>query len=117
MVLRNFPEAVKEFAIQAYQKPDDEKNLRQTHVSFSGTPQKHPYDPEKVVLVVDPYSSNVSYFEFSTRDISFVEELTNMVDAAGDVIPFMRIWVKKDSIGIRSTPFVVADTGCTCKGA
>ncbi len=115
MVLRSFPEAVKEFAIQAYQKPDDEKNLRQTHVSFSGTPQKHPYDPEKVVLVVDPYSSNVSYFEFATRDISFVEELTNMVDAAGDVIPFMRIWVKKDSIGIRSTPFVVADTGYACK--
>ncbi len=113
MVLRNFPEAVKKFAIQAYQKPDNEKDLRQTHISFSGTPQKHPCDPDKVVLVVDPYSSNISYFEFLTRDISFVEELTNIVDAAGDVIPLMRIWVRKDSIGVRSTPFVVADTSGT----
>ncbi len=110
MVLRNFPEAVKEFAIQVYQKPEDEKDLRKTHVAFSGTPQKHPSDLDKVVLVIDPYSSNVSYYEFLTRDISFVEDLTNMVDAAGNVIPFMRIWVKKESIGIRSTPFVVADT-------
>ncbi len=113
MVLRNFPEAVKEFAVQAYQKPDDEKDLRQTHVSFSGTPQKHPYDPEKVILVIDPYSSNVSYFEFLTRDISFVEELSNMVDSAGQVIPIMRLWVRKESIGVRSTPFVVADTSHT----
>jgi len=110
MVLRNFPEAVKEFAIQVYQKPENEKDLRRTHVSFSGTPQKHPYDKDKVILVIDPYSSNVSYFEFLTRDISFVEDLTNMVDTAGNVIPFMRLWVKKESIGIRSTPFVVADT-------
>ncbi len=110
MVLRNFPEAVKEFAIQAYQKPEDEQDLRLTHVSFSGTPQKHPCDPDKVILVIDPYSSNVSYFEFLTRDISFVEELNNVVDSAGRVIPFMRLWVKRNSIGIRSTPFVVADT-------
>ncbi len=113
MVLRNFPEAVKKFAIQVYQKPEDEKDLRRTHVSFSGTPQKHPYDPEKVILVIDPYSSNVSYFEFLTRDISFVEELSNMVDSAGQVIPIMRLWVRKESIGVRSTPFVVADTSHT----
>ncbi|MBU0944635.1 MAG: inorganic pyrophosphatase Ppa [Proteobacteria bacterium] len=110
MVLRNFPEAVKEFAIQTYQKPKDEQDLRLTHVSFSGTPQKHPYNPDKVILVIDPYSSNVSYYEFLTRDISFVEELSNLVDSTGRIIPLMRLWVKKKSIGTRSTPFVVADT-------
>ncbi len=110
MVLRNFPEAVKEFAIQVYQKPENEKNLRKTHVSFSGTPQKHPYDPDKVILVVDPYSTNISYYEFFTQDISFVEELNNVADPEGNIIPFMRLWVRKESIGIHSTPFVVADT-------
>ncbi len=110
MVLRNFPEAIKEFAIQVYQKPENENDLRQTHISFSGTPQKHPFDTDRVVLVMDPYSSNVSYLEFLSRDVSFVEELRNMVDPDGHVIPFMRLWVKKGSIGVRSTPFVVANT-------
>ncbi len=110
MPLRNFPQAVKEFAIQVYQKPADDSDLSKTHIAFTGTPQKHHYDPDKVVLVSDPYSSNVSYYEFMTKDISFVEELMNSVDINGQTIAIMRLWVKKDSIGVRSTPFVVADT-------
>ncbi len=110
MPLRNFPEAVKEFAIQIHKKPENIEVLSQTHVSFTGTPQKHQHDPDKVILVIDPYSSNVSYYEFHTGDISFVEELNNSVDMEGRVIPIMRLWVKKKSIGIHCTPFMVADT-------
>lgn len=110
MPLRNFPQAVKKFAIQVYQKPADDQALGKTHIAFTGTPQKHHYDPDKVILVTDPYSSNISYYEFCTQDISFVEELVNSVDMNGQTVPIMRLWVKKESIGIRSTPFVVADT-------
>ena len=110
MPLRNFPQAVKEFAIQVYQKPADDTDLSKTHIAFTGTPQKHHYDKYKVILVTDPYSSNISYYEFWTKDISFVEELMNSVDISGQTVPIMRLWVKKQSIGIRSTPFVVADT-------
>jgi hypothetical protein len=110
MPLKNFPEAVKEFAIQVYKKPKDLENLVQTHVAYTGTPQKHHYDPDKVILVLDAFSTNISYYEFKTKDISYVEELHNIVDMDGRVIQVMRIWVKKNSIGVRCTPFVVADT-------
>ena len=64
----------------------------------------------KIILVVDPCSDNTFYYEFNTEDISFVEELANIVTMDGTVIPMARIWVKKKSIAIRSTPFVVETT-------
>jgi len=110
MPLSNFPQAVIRFEIQVYQRPSDEKRLRDTHIAFSGAPQKHPASPQKIILVVDPYSDNTFYYEFNTQDISYVEELANLVTMDGEVIPMARIWVKKKSIAIRSTPFVVENT-------
>ncbi|HPA13950.1 MAG TPA: inorganic pyrophosphatase Ppa [Desulfobacterales bacterium] len=96
--------------IEAYKKPRDLKQLGRTHVPFSGAPQKHPYDSEKIILVIDPYSSNTFYYEFRAEDISYVEELPNIVNLEGKAITMARIWVKKMSIGLRSTPFIVQDT-------
>ncbi len=110
MPLSNFPQAVIRFELQAYQRPSDEKRLRDTHIAFSGAPQKHPTNPQKIILVVDPYSDNTFYYEFNTQDISFVEELANIVTMDGDVVPMARLWVTKKSIAVRSTPFVVEST-------
>lgn len=110
MPLRDFPKAVKEFAVQVYKRPMDENRFYETHIAFTGTPQKHLFDQEKVVLVVDPFSFNTSYYEFYTSDISFVEELQTTVNDAKQAISIVRIWVKKQAIGVHSTPFVVADT-------
>lgn len=110
MPLRNFPEGVKKFALQIYIKPKDKRQLAETHIAFTGTPKKHYYDKDKVILVSDPFSSNTFYYEFITKDISFVEELGTTVNMDGEALPIMRLWVKKNSIGVRCTPFVVADT-------
>jgi inorganic pyrophosphatase len=110
MPLTNFPQTFIQFEIQAYQRPENEKRLRDTHATFSGAPQQHPYNTQKILLVVDPYSTNTFYYEFYTRDISYVEELANIVNMDGEVVPMVRVWVKKKSIAIRSTPFVVEDT-------
>ena len=42
-------------------------------------------------------------------DIAFVEELPNMVTVDEEVIPIVRLWVRKGSIAIRSIPFWVED--------
>ena len=106
----NYPQGALKFEIQAYKRPRDVKSLTKTHVCFSGTPRKHPYDREKVILVADPYSSHTFFYEFSKADVTYVEELPNLVAADGQTFPMVRIWVKKNSIAVRSTPFVVADT-------
>jgi inorganic pyrophosphatase len=43
------------------------------NVSFAGSPRKHPYAPDKIVLVADPYSANTFYFEFEKSDVAFAE--------------------------------------------
>lgn len=106
----NYPQEAVAFQIQAYRKPKNLHALRHENVSFTGSPRKHPYDLDKIILVADPYSTNTFYFEFEKSDISFVEELPNVVDMEGNTLTMIRIWVKKGSIAIRSTPFIAADT-------
>jgi len=110
MVIAKILESSREFEIQTYKKPEDIHQMNLTHVSFSGTPLHHPYDKAKVVLLTDPFSSNTLYYEFFTRDISYAEHLENIVDPEGKTLNIVRIWVKKKSIGVRCTPFLVEDT-------
>lgn len=93
--------------LTAFKPAKDLKSLKQTHVAFTGSPRKHPYDSQKIILLADPYSHNTHYDEFKTDDIAFVEELPNIVDINEDVVAMVRIWVKKGSVGLRCTPFWV----------
>jgi len=109
MPITTFLQQAKTLEIQTFKKHKDLKTLKADHVPFSGSPLKHPYDREKVILLVDPFSGNSFYYEFKTDDISLVEELPNLVSMDGETIQMARIWVKKWRVGLRCTPFVVAD--------
>ena len=110
MTSESYPQEAVKFHIQAYQKPKNVHILKETHVSFSGSPKKHPYDTDKVILVADPFCTNTLYYEFNKDDISYLEELPNLVSMDGETITMVRIWVKKMSVGIRCSPFIVEDT-------
>ena len=110
MPIKHFPEEHEKFEIQAYKKPKSLKLLKETHIAFTGSPRKHPYDPDRVILITDPYSKITSYYEFKTADISYVEELVNLVNIDGETVPMARIWVKKKSIGAKASLFIVDDT-------
>ena len=110
MTSESYPQEAVKFQIQAYQKPKNIQVLRETHVSFSGAPKKHPYDKDKIILVADPFSTHTLYYEFNKDDISYLEERPNLVNLDGETITMVRIWVKKMSIGIRCSPFIVEDT-------
>ena len=115
MPISNYLQETKKFEIQTYEKPKDFSMLRDSHIAFTGAPRKHPYDPDKVILIVDPYSTNTFYYEFRADDIAYVEELPSMVNLEGKSITMVRLWIKKMSIGVRCTPFIVQDTGLTSK--
>jgi inorganic pyrophosphatase len=111
MTVESYPQEALQFQIQTYKKPKDIHALRNTHVSFSGSPRKHPYDSNKVILIVDPFSADNLYYEFNKDDISYLEELPNIVNPDGSAIAVVRVWVKKMSVAIRCSPFIVEDTG------
>jgi hypothetical protein len=110
MVTKNFPQQVRKFEIQTYRRPRSLKDLRKNHIPSSGSPLKHPYDPKKVVIIPDPYRANPIYYEFKSSDISYMEELPKIVDLDGDTMNVVRIWVKKESVGVLCSPFLVGET-------
>ena len=96
------------FEIEKYKAPKDVHSLSKTHVPYTGSPQKHPLDPEQIILVPDPYNDFSSYLEFKRNDIAYVEKLAHIVNMAGETVSMARIWVKKGSVAVQCTPFQVA---------
>jgi hypothetical protein len=103
------PQQPPKLEVQLYKKPKDIDALRQTHVPFSGAPHQHRSGPDRIMLVTDPYGGLTPYYEFAVKDIAFVEELPNMVTYDGEIITMVRIWVRKNSLGLHCSPFVVED--------
>jgi hypothetical protein len=110
MPVRGLLQQSKKLEIEAYKKPRDLKELRKRHVPFSGSPSIHPYDPKRVILVPDPYSTSLFYYEFKSEDIAFIEKLPNLVNLDGETLKMARLWVKKRSVGVVCTPFLVEET-------
>ncbi len=107
MTITKFLQKAEIFQIEACDKPQD---LKVEHVPFSGALRKHPHDSEKILLIADPYSGINSFYEFMAEDISFVEELENIADIDGNTVKIFRIWIKKKSIGLHCSAFVVEET-------
>jgi inorganic pyrophosphatase len=110
MQITKHPKEFEKLEIQAYQRPQDIRSLRKTHVAFSGSPRKHRYDADRVMLQSDPFSEQNLYYEFKKSDIAFIEELPSLVNLEGETIAMIRLWIKKGSIAVRYAPFIVGDT-------
>lgn len=95
------------YQVEPYKKTG---SLPVTHVPFTGTPRKHDHDPGKILLIPDPFSTGTFYYEFFLSDVEYIEKLSSMVNLSGDTLPMVRVWVRKGSLALRSTPFVVEDT-------
>ena len=95
------------FEIEKYKVPKDIQSLSKTHMPYTGSPQKHPRDPDRIILIPDPYNSNSPYLEFNKVDITHVEKLANVVNMGGETVTMVRVWVKNDSVAIQCTPFQV----------
>jgi inorganic pyrophosphatase len=106
MTIKKFLEKTKKFELEAYKKFPD---LLLDHVPFTGSPQKHPYDKEKIILITDPFSTNTFYYEFNIEDIEGTEKLPSLVTLEGETVSMLSLWVRKGSIGVKAIPFVVED--------
>ena len=95
------------YEIQTYGRSNDVIELGKTHISFCGSPYRHPQDPEKVLLIVNPLSTHAFYYVFRSRDITSAEKLPSLVSFQGEIINMARIWVKQGSVGVRSSHFLV----------
>lgn len=106
MPITKFLQEAKKFEILTFTQSQHFNDLRETHVPFSGSPHHHPYFEDKFILMVDPYCSS-DYYEFDSNDVDFVEELPSIVNLNGETVTMVLVWVKKQSLALRCSPFVV----------
>ena len=96
------------FEIEKYKAPKDARSLSKTHLPYTGAPRKHPLNPDQILLVPDQYNPQSAYLEFRKNDITHVEKLANLTNLEGETVPMARIWVKKGSLAVQCTPFLVS---------
>jgi inorganic pyrophosphatase len=110
MSITSFLQKAEKLEVQKYRPPADRQQLSKNHIAYSGSPFKHPNDPEKIVLIADPFSQNTFYYEFDLDDITFAEDLPSIVNLDDESLNMVRLWVRKGSLAVRCTPFRVSNT-------
>ncbi len=104
MSTQKYLEASELFDIAKY---DKYPGILKDCVPFVGSPRKHPYDGEKILLVCEPTSTRPIFYEFLIKDIAYVEEKSNLVNEMGEAIRIVQIWIPKGKNGIRYVPFEI----------
>ena len=111
MLPDKFLQKTERLEIEKYKEPKDRLTISKTHVPYSGSLQKHPDDPQLAILIPDPYSTTITFYEFRQNDIKYLEKLPSITNLKGETVKMTRIWVIKNSIAVRCTPFLVNNTG------
>ena len=76
-------------------------------VPFTGYPQQHPTEKNKLILVYDPLGAAPAILEFKLDDLVFVEEVPQAVNEKGEGIPLIRLWMRRGARGMFLEPFEV----------
>lgn len=84
-------------------------------IAFIGTLRKHPYDPDKCLLLTArqeklKWLDEGIIIEFRISDVQAADEIASPIDQLGVTRPLVRLWVKKGAIALRYDPFEVSET-------
>ena len=81
--------------------------LPKNGVPFTGYPQQHPVEKDKLILVYDPLGANPMVMEFKLEDVLSIDELHSAVTETGEGIPLIKLWIRRGSRGVLLEPFEV----------
>ena len=76
-------------------------------VPFTGYPQQHPGEKNKLILIYDPLGANPAVMEFKLNDLLYVEEVHSAVTEAGEGVPLIKLWIRRGAHGVILEPFEV----------
>ena len=92
---------------------DSTKSYLKEAICFSGTPRKHPYDREKLILINAPFNPNTWFYEFGIIDIMHAEDLPSIVTETGENIRMVNLWIRKGSFALKILAFEVKAPPCS----
>ena len=90
------------FELQAYKSDPPQDAL-----AFTGSPRKHPYDDEKIILIAEPHGGESAIYEFRASDVVGAQDLPSPVTEAGESYRIVRLWIRRGAVGIKYEPFEV----------
>lgn len=80
------------------------RDYEKTCVPISGNPRKHPYDANRLILILESHDDKTVFYDFKLNDIAHIEELPNITK--DDIsLRQVKLWVKKDSWIIKSKAY------------
>lgn len=79
-------------------------------VSFTGYPQQHPAEKNKLLLVYDPLGERPAVLEFKTDDVLYVEDVPQAVTEQGEGVPLAKLWIRRGARGMLLEPFEVDES-------
>ena len=82
-------------------------DLKQDHEVFEGSPKRHPNNENIIILVQNPFDEKKIFYEFYIDTISSIEEIGTLSSDDGKNAYMIRLWVKKQSLAIKSETFIV----------
>jgi len=81
-----------------------------TGVPFTGYPQQHRTEKNKLILIYDPLGNSPAVLEFKLDDILYVEEVHSAVTERGEGVPLVKLWIRRGARGVLLEPFEVDDS-------
>lgn len=79
-------------------------NYEKECVPISGNPRKHPYDSNRLILILESRDDRTVFHDFKLEDIAHIEELPN-ITKDGVSLRQVQLWIKKSSWIIRSEAY------------
>ena len=77
---------------------------------FTGYPQQHPTEKNKLILVYDPLGEDPTIMEFKLEDILYVEDVPQAVTEKGEGVPMAKLWIRRGAHGMLLEPFEVDES-------
>ena len=74
-------------------------------VPITGNPRKHPYDKNRLILILESHDDRTVFHDFKLGDIAHIEELPNITKGEGVSLRQVKLWVKKNSWIIKSEAY------------
>lgn len=88
--------------IVRYRRDDASRGVR-----YRGAVRTHPYDSEKFLIITRPGQDGSHFYEFRTRDVIRIDEVSQLVTEDGETIQIVEVSVREGSVGIEMKPFEV----------
>jgi hypothetical protein len=79
----------------------------ETGVRYRGAVRKHPYDSDKFLIITSPREDGSHFYEFRTRDVIRIEDVSQIATEEGETIQIVEVTVLQGSVGIEMKPFEV----------